>query len=163
MSNSQPPKCVLTDPLALAPRTSSAYPTQFQLPAGTREKRALGNALGLSHFGVNLTRILPGGMTAHRHWHTEQDEFVYVLEGELVLVTDEGETVLRGGMAAGFPAGVANGHHLINRGDAPATVLEVGDRPPNDRAEYPDVDLRVKMVDGAWVFSDKQDNEYPKP
>ena len=96
-------------------RTTSAYPAEFQSAVHGREKAALGNLAGLSQFGVNLTRLKPGAASALRHWHENEDEFVYVLEGELVLVEDDGETILRRGDAAGFKAGIANGHHLVNK------------------------------------------------
>src|SRR3989449_11723919 len=131
------------DPCTVAERTGSAYPEPLRRLVGERSRRALGNELGLTPFGVNLTVIQPGAWSALRHWHTRQDEFVYVLEGELVLVTDEGEQTLRAGMAAGFPAGKADGHHLINRSARPALYLEVGDRTPGDEVHYPDVDLFV--------------------
>ena len=131
------------DPATVAERTGSAYPAPLDEPCRNRGKRALGNELGLTHFGVNLTRIEPGAWSALRHWHTRQDEFVYVLEGELVLVTDAGEQTLRPGMAAGFPAGKNDGHHLINRSTRPALYLEVGDRGPGDEVHYPDADLFV--------------------
>lgn len=154
------PPCVLPDPSAVEGRTRSAYPAQFQLEPGTRIKRALGNALGLTNFGVNLTTLQPGGMSAHRHWHLVQDEFIYVLDGELTLVTDEGETRLLPGMAAGFKANVPNGHQLINKSDRPATYLEVGDRLPNDAGHYPDLDLHVRAEDGNWVYTNKAGVRY---
>jgi len=129
------------DPATVAERTGSGYPEPLRAPCVARGKRALGNQLGLTHFGVNLTRLEPGAWSAQRHWHTRQDEFVYVLQGELVLVTDAGEQTLRPGMAAGFPAGTADGHHLINRTTEPALYLEIGDRTPGDEVHYPDVDL----------------------
>jgi len=131
------------DPATVAERTGSGYPEPLRAPCVARSKRALGRELGLTHFGVNLTRLDPGAWSAQRHWHTRQDEFVYVVEGELVLVTDAGEQTLRAGMAAGFPAGKADGHHLINRTTRPALYLEVGDRTTGDEVHYPDVDLFV--------------------
>ena len=131
------------DPATVAPRIGTGYPEPLGTPCAQREKRALGNALGITRYGVNLTRLPPGTWSAQRHWHTQQDEFVYVLEGELVLVTDAGEQVLRPGMAAGFPAGTPDGHHLVNRSDAPAVYLEVGDRQTGDAVHYPDVYLFV--------------------
>ena len=130
------------DPATVAERTGSPYPAPLGEPCRNRGKRALGNELGLTHFGVNLTRIEPGAWSALRHWHTRQDEFVYVLEGELVLVTDAGEQTLRPGDCAGFPAGVANGHHIQNRSAREAVMLEVGSRrPAEDGCDYPDIDL----------------------
>ena len=123
------------DPATVAERTGSAYPEPLRAPCVARGKKALGSELGLTRFGVNLTRLEPGAWSAQRHWHTRQDEFVYVVEGELVLVTDAGEQTLHAGMAAGFPAGKADGHHLINRSAAPAVYLEVGDRTAGDEVQ----------------------------
>ncbi len=122
-------------------RTGTNYPPQFQNVVQGREKSALGDLVGLTQFGVNLTRLKPGAASALRHWHENEDEFVYVLEGELVLIEDEAETLLRPGDAAGFKAGVANGHHLVNRTQRDAVYLEIGTRAPTERAHYPDVDL----------------------
>jgi uncharacterized cupin superfamily protein len=149
------------DPALVPARTSSAYPTEeFRKVTAGRAKRALGDALGLTTFGVNLTRLEPGAASALRHWHRRQDEFVYVLEGELTLVTDGGEQVLGPGMCAGFPGGVPNGHHLVNRTDAPALYLEVGDRLPGDAASYPDVDLHVRATGSGWKYSHKDGRPY---
>ena len=145
------------DPATVPERTGSAYPPPLDVPCRARGKRALGNELGLTHFGVNLTRLEPGAWSAQRHWHTRQDEFVYVLEGELTLVTDAGEQTLRPGMAAGFPAGARDGHHLVNRTDRPAVYLEVGDRMPGDEVHYPDVDL---FVDANLVRRHKSGDPY---
>jgi uncharacterized cupin superfamily protein len=133
------------DPATVPERTGSSYPAPLDVPCRARGKRALGNEVGLTHFGVNLTRLEPGAWSAQRHWHTRQDEFVYVLEGELTLVTDAGEQTLRPGMAAGFPAGAPDGHHLVNRTERTALYLEVGDRTPGDEVHYPDVDLFVDV------------------
>lgn len=149
------------DPESVTPRTSSAYPTEaFRRVTAGRAKRALGDALGLTTFGVNLTRLEPGAASALRHWHRRQDEFVYVLEGELTLVTDAGEQVLGPGTCAGFPGGVTNGHQLVNRTSAPATYLEVGDRLPGDAADYPDVDLRVRSTAAGWKYTHKDGRPY---
>ena len=134
----------------LAARSSTAYPDQFKPVVAGREKTALGNAAGLTQFGVNLTRLKPGAASALRHWHENEDEFVYVLEGELVLVEDEGETILKAGDCAGFKANVANGHQLVNRTNRDALILEVGTRAPRERAHYPDVDLLYE-VDGKNI------------
>ncbi len=124
-------------------RTGSNYPPPFQKVCHGREKTRLGDVAGLTQFGVNLTRIKPGAASALRHWHEQEDEFVYMLDGELMLVEDDGETVLKPGDAAGFKAGVANGHHLINRSDRDAVYLEVGTRAAHECAHYPDDDLAV--------------------
>jgi uncharacterized cupin superfamily protein len=122
-------------------RTGTNYPPQFQKVVQGREKAALGDLVGLTQFGVNVTRLKPGAASSLRHWHENEDEFVYILEGELVLIEDEGETVLRPGDAAGFKASVANGHHLVNRTERDAVYLEIGTRAATERAHYPDVDL----------------------
>ena len=129
---------------------SPNYPAAFQPACAGRHKTALGNAVGVSQFGVNLTRLEPGAASALRHWHENEDEFVYVLEGQLVLVEDEGETILEAGDCAGFKASVANGHHLVNRTSRDALILEVGTRSPRERAHYPDVDLLYE-VDGKNI------------
>ena len=129
------------DPASVPAVSGSGYPAPYHEKAAGRHKRALGDALGLQNFGVNLVRLDPGAWSAQRHWHTRQDEFVYVTEGEITLATNAGEQVLGPGMVAGFPAGAADGHHLINRTDRPAAYLEVGDRMPGDDVAYPDADL----------------------
>lgn len=145
------------DPSTLAPRTSSAYPAEFRERVLPREKRALGDALGLKRFGVNLTTIFPGKESSMRHHHSHEEELVFVLEGEVVLRTDEGEQVLSAGMCAGFPAGTKNGHQLVNRTSRPARYLEIGNRDPEDSIGYPDVDLAAwKDEKGAWVFGPKK-------
>jgi uncharacterized cupin superfamily protein len=141
----------------VAPRAvQSGYPADLRAKLGGREKRALGDVFGLRNFGVNLTRLPPGAASALRHAHARQDEFVYILEGEPVLVTDAGETPLRPGMCAGFRAGTGDAHHLVNRGTRDVLYLEVGDRTPGDSATYPDDDLAVVMgADGRWIYSRK--------
>jgi uncharacterized cupin superfamily protein len=123
---------------------SPNYPAPFQPVCAGREKTALGNAAGLTQFGVNLTRLRPGAASALRHWHEEEDEFVYILEGECTLVEDDGETILKPGDCAGFKAGVANGHHLVNRTNRDMVYLEIGSRAPKERAHYPDDDLKFE-------------------
>lgn len=129
------------------------------LVAGPSKKR-LGDAAGLKKIGVNLTKLVPGSCSALRHWHSQQDEFIYVLSGELILVTNDGEQTLTAGMAAGFPAGVADGHHLINRSSSVATYLEIGDRAPNDEVTYPDADLVAKHTPNGWVLTHKDGSLY---
>ena len=131
------------DPRSVEVKTGSSYPEPYRSQVGGRRKRALGDALGLSNYGVNLVELEPGAMSSMRHWHSKQDEFVYVLEGELTLITDRGEQVLSAGMAAGYPAGSGDGHHMINRSDAIACYLEVGDRRPGDAVTYSDIDLAL--------------------
>ena len=126
-------------------RVGSGYPSPFDEPCRLRKRWRLGDAAGLTQFGVNHMRLPPGAWSSQRHWHAEEDEFVWVLEGEVVLVADEGEQTLRPGDCAGFPAGVANGHQLQNRSDRDAVVLEVGSRRPSDEVcDYPDIDLVLK-------------------
>jgi uncharacterized cupin superfamily protein len=129
------------DPAAVAEVRGSGYPEPFRSRMGDRAKRKLGDACGLTKFGVNLVTLGPGGQSALRHWHTLDDEFVWVLEGEVVLVTDGGEQVLGAGMCAGYPAGAKDAHHFVNRGSRPARYLEIGGRTPGDNAFYPDDDL----------------------
>lgn len=147
--------------MAVPPRTKpSNYPEPFFSRMAKREKRQLGDVFGLRNFGVNLTRIAPGGETALLHVHTRQEEFVYVLEGRPTLVTDRGETDLEPGMCAGFPPnGVA--HHLVNRTDADAYILEIGDRVAGDEGRYPGDDLAASMgEDGQWRFVHKDGTPY---
>jgi len=161
MSSPRTLKAPALDPSTVTARTSSAYPTEaFRRVVTGRSKRALGDALGLTTFGVNLTTLASGAASALRHWHRRQDEFVFVLEGELTLVTDEGEQVLGPGTCAGFPGGVPNGHHFVNRTSTPATYLEIGDRLPGDAAEYPDDDLRVRATSAGPKYSHKDDGPY---
>lgn len=123
-------------------RTGTNYPPPFDERCRQRSRQALGDAVGLTQFGVNLQRLPPGQWSAQRHWHTAEDEFVYVLEGEGVLVTDAGEQVLRPGDCAGFPAGAPNGHHIQNRSDRELVLLEIGSRrPAEDGCDYPDIDM----------------------
>lgn len=130
--------------------SGTTYPAVFSAAVAGRSRQRVGNAAGLKNFGVNLTTLAPGSQSALRHWHAAQDEFIYVVSGELLLITDEGEQFLSPGDMAGFAAGDANGHHLVNRSDAPAVYLEVGDRTVPDRAEYPDHDLvYAPAPDGA--------------
>jgi uncharacterized cupin superfamily protein len=151
---------VIDDPLKLPERRNSIYPAPYAEGFERRIKRAMTQALGLTQFGVNLTTLEPGGMSSLRHWHAKEDECVYILEGELVLVTDDGERVLKPGMAAGFPAGEANGHHLVNRGTQPATYLEIGTRSDQEDATYSDVDLRVEKREGRYRFVRKSGEPY---
>jgi uncharacterized cupin superfamily protein len=156
-----PLKLPALDPATVAPRSSSGYPEPFRSRVLPREKRALGDAFGLTTLGVNLTTLPPGKESSMRHFHTLEDEFVFVLEGEVVLNTDEGEQVLTAGQCAGFKAGTPNGHQLVNRGDRPARYLEVSNRDPADTATYPDVDLAYgKSPDGSHRFTRKDGSSY---
>ncbi|UGB37095.1 cupin domain-containing protein [Frateuria soli] len=134
-------------------RRGSGYPAPFALVAKDRVKQALGDAGGLTDFGVNLSQLPPGGWSSQRHWHTREDEFVYVLSGELVLVTDGGEEPLRAGDCAAFPKNLPDGHHLVNRGSEVAVYLEIGTRSAEDACHYPDIDLYVEG-DGAFTHKD---------
>jgi uncharacterized cupin superfamily protein len=135
-------------------RTSSSYPAIFARRVAGRFKRPLGELFGIESFGVNLTTLEPGAESALKHRHSVQDEFVYMVSGELVLAHDAGETVLTAGMCAGFRHG-GTAHHLINRSAAPATYIEIGDRQPGDGAEYPDDDLAAGRSEGRWLFTRK--------
>jgi uncharacterized cupin superfamily protein len=148
------------DPEQVPAKTGTVYPEPFKARLAGRSKRRLGDAAGLKNFGVNWVALEPGAMSALRHWHQRQDEFIYVLTGEVVLITNAGEQVLKAGMAAGFPAGEANGHHLVNRSAAPATYLEVGDRTPDDQVTYPDDDLVAAAGDAGWIFFHKDGQPY---
>ncbi len=141
-------------------RKPSLYPAPFAARMDGREKRALGDLFALKNFGVNLTRLAPGALSALRHAHAVQDEFVYVLQGSPVLVTDAGETPLHAGMCAGFPAGTGNGHQLVNRSSGEVLYLEVGDRTEGDSVTYPDEDLQAVLVDGQWRFLHKDGTPY---
>lgn len=133
-------------------RTAIAYPEPFRSRVGLRTKRALGDAFGLRTYGVNLTTLAPGAMSALRHWHALQDEFVFVLDGAATLITDAGETILPPGTCAGFPKGEANGHHLVNRGAAELHLVEIGDRSQPERVAYPDDDLAGAYDEAARRF-----------
>jgi uncharacterized cupin superfamily protein len=140
---------------------ASNYPEPFARRMAGREKRPLGDAFGLTNFGVNLTRLKPGAQSALRHAHSLQDEFVYILEGTTTLVTDAGETVLAPGMCAGFKAGTGNGHCLINKSDTDVVYLEIGDRTKGDTGTYPDDDIAARMdADGRWRFTRKDGTPY---
>lgn len=142
------------------PRTKpSNYPEPFFSRMAGREKRPLGELFGLTNFGVNLTRLAPGGESALLHRHTRQDEFIYILEGRPTLVTESGEMVLKPGMCAGFPAG-GEAHQLVNRTDGDVVYLEIGDRTPGDEGSYPRDDLKAVLVDGKWVFTRKDGAAY---
>lgn len=145
---------------AVPERKGSGYPAPFHLKAGERVRQALGDAGGLSDFGVNLLHLPPGAWSSQRHWHSTEDEFVYVLSGEVVLVADEGEQVLRPGDCAAFPKTQANGHHLINKSAGTAIVLEIGTRSAEDVCEYPDIDMRVDSRIGHYTHRDG--TPYPK-
>ena len=129
------------DVAALKPAVGTLYPPPFDEPCRARERTRLGDAAGLTQYGVNLLRLPPGVWSSQRHWHSHEDELVYVLEGELVSITDDGEEVLRAGDCIAFKAGEADGHHLVNRSSRDALLLEIGSRDPDDRCVYPDIDM----------------------
>src|SRR5688500_14889211 len=147
-------------PANVPPRSTSGYPEPFRSRVLPREKRALGDALGLTKLGINLTTLPPGKESSMRHYHTREDEFVFVLEGEVVLRTDEGEQLLTAGNCCGFPAGSTNGHHLVNRSDRPARYLEISNRDREDRAEYSDVDLAYSKTLEGPLFTHKDGSPY---
>jgi uncharacterized cupin superfamily protein len=138
----------------------SVYPEPFASRMAGRQKRQLGDLFGLTNFGVNLTRLAPNAVSALRHAHTKQDEFIYVLQGQPTLHTDEGQTRLSPGMCAGFKAGTGNGHCLINETTEEVVYLEVGDRTPDDEGSYPDDDLKALLVEGKWKFVHKDGTPY---
>jgi uncharacterized cupin superfamily protein len=148
------------DPAAVPARTGSAYPESFKSRVSSRRKQRLGDALGLRNFGVNLTTLPPGAVSALRHWHTHEDEFIYVVSGELVLVTNDGEQRLSSGMCAGFPAGKPDGHCLVNRSGNDAVYLEVGDRRPEDAVTYPDDDIAGRATPQGRRFTRKDGTPY---
>ena len=151
---------MIIHPKNVTESTGSNYPQQFKSAVAGRVKKRLGNAAGLHNFGVNLVRLAPGSCSALRHWHTRQDELIYVLEGEVCLVANSGEQVLKPGMAAGFSAGDADGHHLVNRSNADVVYLEIGDRTSDDSVNYPDHDLIAKSGDKGWTFTHKNGEIY---
>jgi uncharacterized cupin superfamily protein len=142
------------DVASVSPRTGSGYPAPFDAPCAGRTRRHLGDAGGLRDFGVNLMTLPPGGWSSQRHWHSDEDEFLYLLEGELKLVEDTGATLLRAGDCAAFPKGTGNGHHFINDSSAVAVYLEVGTRNPNDLTTCSDIDLMSSNSDGRFVRKD---------
>ena len=152
MSELGSPTAIAADQVALR-TTQSNYPALFAARMAGREKRALGDVFGLANFGVNHTRLAPGAQSALRHAHAKQDEFIYIVAGNPVLVTDSGETPLSPGMCAGFKAGTGNGHQLLNRTNADVVYLEIGDRTPGDAVTYPDDDLMATSVGGARTAS----------
>jgi uncharacterized cupin superfamily protein len=142
----------------------SRYPAPFHEPCMGRFRRCVGDVAELSQFGVNITRLPPGCWSSQRHWHTGEDEFVFIVSGEVVLVTDSGEETLRAGDCAGFKAGSADGHHLQNRSQQEAMVLEVGARrPDDDEVFYPDIDLRVMKGRSGYTRNDGQPYDDTKP
>jgi uncharacterized cupin superfamily protein len=153
------PLALLAEKAQARPKGATIYPPAFAPCVAGRLKRPLGDVFGLKNFGVNLTTLDPGAMSALLHGHTVADEFVYVIDGELTLVTSEGEAILTAGMCAGFPAG-GIAHHLINKSNRPASYLEIGDRVAGDEASYPNDDLKVVSVNGQWRIMRKDGSPY---
>ncbi|MCX7384400.1 MAG: cupin domain-containing protein [Alphaproteobacteria bacterium] len=149
------------DPATLVARVGTLYPPPFDTPCLTRERKALGDEAGLSQFGVNLLRLPPGAWSSQRHWHSKGDEFVYILAGEVVLVTDSGEEVLRAGDAAGFKANDGDGHCLQNRSGADVLALEIGTRVDDDSATYSDIDMLAPAHDKPARYTRKDGTPYP--
>jgi len=150
------------DIAAVPERKGTGYPTQFNAACAERIRQRLGNAGGLTDFGVNLMRLPPGNWSSQRHWHSHEDEFVYVLNGDVVLVTDAGEEILRAGDCAGFKAGDRNGHCLQNRTLRDAEVLIIGSRSDEDQAAYPDIDLErtAGRYSGRGAYRHKDGSPY---
>jgi uncharacterized cupin superfamily protein len=140
--------------------TVTNYPDPFRRVVEGRERKRLGNAVGLDQFGVNLTRLKPGAASALRHWHEQEDELLYILEGEVVLVENDGETVLKPGDAAGFKANSGIGHHLVNRSNRDAVFLEIGTRAKHERVDYPDVDLTMVRDETGVHFVHRNGEPY---
>lgn len=153
-------KPVAVRALDVAARTATIYPPPYDEPLAGRAKRALGDVFGLAQFGVNLTVLAPGAASSERHWHEKEDEFIYILDGEVTLIDDAGENVLTAGMCAGFRAGVAKAHKLVNRSGQPATILEVGTRIPDETVHYPEADMLARKVDGRFRLFHKDGTPY---
>jgi len=153
-------KLPVVDPATVPEKRGSGYPEPFRSRMGERVKRRLGDACGLTKFGVNLVTLAPGAQSALRHWHTLDDEFVYVLSGEVVLVTNDGDQVLHAGMAAGYPAGKKDAHHFVNRSKAVASYLEIGNRTEGDNAFYPDDDLMWVEDENGTFAAHKDGRRY---
>lgn len=161
MDHPNHPAPISTVAAQVPPKTApSNYPEPLRSRVAGRRKQTLGDFFGLKNFGVNLTTLTPGSQSALLHRHSRQDEFVYILEGTATLVTDRGEVDLQPGSCAGFPAcGIA--HHLVNRSTQPVVYLEIGDRSPGDRAEYPNDDLEARLgTDGRWQFTRKDGTDF---
>src|SRR4051794_7161368 len=158
MTKPEPPAF---DPRDVAETNQTGYPLPYRADNQKRFNRRLADHSGLKNFGVNLTRIIPGGQSSHRHAHSKQDEFVYVLEGEVVLETNAGSQTLPPGMCAAFPAGTLDAHRFVNRSSGDVLLLVVGDRTPGDEVSYPDIDMRAKLgPDGKYAFAHKDGTPY---
>jgi len=149
------------NPQEIQPRTGTGYPEPYRENVVARSKRVLGDAFGLTRYGVNLVELSPGTWSSQRHWHTHEDEFVFVISGELTLITDAGEQKLGPGMVAGFPADDSDGHHLVNKSGETASYLEIGDRNPQDEVFYPDIDLLYRPnKEGEHEFTNRDGVPY---
>ena len=148
------------DPASLPEQVGTLYPSPFDLPCRARSRRKLGDAAALTQYGVNLLRLPAGVWSSQRHWHSRQDEFIYVVAGEVMLVTDGGEETLKAGDCAGFRAGDPDGHHLINRSDADALVLEMGSRIADDSAVYPDIDMKMPAEGRPAIYVHRDGTPY---
>lgn len=153
----------IIDPAACPVKTGSIYPEPYASMMAGRSSLRLGDAGGLTQFGANLVTLQPGALSSLRHWHRHEDEFVMVTAGECTLIEDGGETVMRAGDCAAFPAGVANGHHFVNRSDRVATFLVIGSRAPREVATYSDVDLRVELEAGRARFTYRDGTDWEGP
>ena len=142
------------DIAAVPQRRGAGYPPPFDAPCADRIRQRLGDAGGLHDFGVNLMHLPPGKWSSQRHWHSHEDEFVYVLEGELILIEDGGESALRAGDRAAFPKAAGNGHHMVNRSSATAVYLEVGSRQPDDLTTCSDIDMMSANANGRFTHKD---------
>jgi len=160
LTESPKPVAIIAEEAPLRSKRS-VYPEPFASRIIGREKKLLGDLFSLSNFGVNLTRLAPGALSALRHTHSLQDEFIYILEGTPTLIMDDGETQLHSGMCAGFKSGAENGHQLMNRSNADVVYLEIGDRTAGDTVTYPDHDLQATLISGNWQFSHKDGTPYP--
>ena len=146
---------MIINPDSVPRHTGTNYPEKFQHWVKGRSKQKLGEAAGLSNFGVNLVTLQPGSYSSVRHWHLKQDEFIYIISGEITLISNQEEQILHSGDCAGFPAGEANGHHLHNKSQEIAQYLEIGDRTAEDVVSYPDVNLVATYEEQGWVFHSK--------
>ncbi len=146
--------------LDVVARTTTIYPPPYAATVAGRAKRALGDQFGFSQFDVNLTVLAPGSASAERHWHEKEDEFIFILEGEVVLIDDDGEHLLTPGMCAGFKAGDPNAHKLVNRSSLPVTLLEIGTRSDVDRAHYPEADMAAEKEGGKFRITRKDGTSY---
>jgi uncharacterized cupin superfamily protein len=155
------PQAPAFDPRDVPESNQTSYPEPYRAPNLHRYNRRIGDHAGLRNFGVNLTRIVPGGQSSHRHAHSRQDEFVYVVEGEVTLETNAGTQVLRTGDCAGFPSGTGDGHRFVNHSSADAQLLVIGDRSPDDEVAYPDIDMHGRLgADGVFRFARKDGSPF---